>query len=138
MSTGSPSKTIVASLRAEPLGSVIIDAALRECALRSARLVVLDARPNDEQPPQPSSLAKEAERRAREAGVEVEVRAMARSRSAGTTAVWLASELDADLLIIGLRRRSPVGKLVLGSDTQDAVLGADCPILAVKAAPEHD
>jgi nucleotide-binding universal stress UspA family protein len=68
----------------------------------------------------------------------VELRAMPRSRSAGTTAVWLASELDADLLIIGLRRRSPVGKLVLGSDTQDAVLGADCPILAVKAAPEHD
>lgn len=44
-----------------------------------------------------------------------------------------ASALGAELLVIGLRRRSPVGKLVLGSVSQRVLLGADCPVLTVKA-----
>ncbi len=37
----------------------------------------------------------------------------------------------ADLLVIGLRRRSPVGKLVLGSDARDIILQSPVPVLAV-------
>ena len=45
----------------------------------------------------------------------------------------VAEEVDAGLVVIGMRRRSRVGKLVLGSNAQDIVLGANCAVLAVKA-----
>jgi nucleotide-binding universal stress UspA family protein len=39
---------------------------------------------------------------------------------------------DAELLVIGARRRSPVGKFLLGSVTQSIILDAKIPILVVK------
>ncbi|GAA2786526.1 universal stress protein [Saccharopolyspora taberi] len=39
---------------------------------------------------------------------------------------------DVQLLVIGMKRRSPVGKLVLGSLAQQLLLNADVPVLAVK------
>jgi nucleotide-binding universal stress UspA family protein len=45
----------------------------------------------------------------------------------------LVKSLDADLLVIGARHRSPVGKALLGSITQTLILEADLPVLVVKA-----
>ena len=44
----------------------------------------------------------------------------------------VAAAASARLVVIGLRRRSPVGKLVTGSDAQRLLLDLDVPILAVK------
>lgn len=49
------------------------------------------------------------------------------------TAARVVDELPADLLVIGMRRRSREYKLVPGSVSQDVLLGADCPVFAVKA-----
>jgi nucleotide-binding universal stress UspA family protein len=40
---------------------------------------------------------------------------------------------DVTLLVVGVRKRSPIGKAVLGSIAQRLILDADVPVLAVKA-----
>ena len=47
--------------------------------------------------------------------------------------ISIAERVAAELIVIGLRRRSPVGKLILGSNAQRILLDAHCPVLAVKA-----
>lgn len=44
----------------------------------------------------------------------------------------LEEAIGADLIVIGLRSRSEVGKLIMGSVAQDILVGAPCPVLAVK------
>lgn len=52
--------------------------------------------------------------------------------SPGENLVRLAKEYDIDEIIIGIRRRSKVGKLVFGSTAQYIILKAPCPVLTVK------
>lgn len=46
--------------------------------------------------------------------------------------VSIAVEERARLLVVGIRRRTPVGKLIMGSVAQRVILEAPCPVLAVK------
>lgn len=59
--------------------------------------------------------------------VEYELRHHTFEALAGDELVALAGELDATLLVIGLRHRSPVGKFLLGSVAQTVLLDAPCP-----------
>ncbi len=55
------------------------------------------------------------------------------SRSAPDDLVDLADRLAVDVIVVGVRRRSPIGKFVLGSNAQHILIDAHVPVLAVKA-----
>jgi nucleotide-binding universal stress UspA family protein len=67
------------------------------------------------------------------AGIEHEIVRPTDGASAADSLLATAQRTSADLIVIGIRRRSAVGKLITGSTAQAILLGADCPVVAVKA-----
>jgi nucleotide-binding universal stress UspA family protein len=75
----------------------------------------------------------EIEDRLRDAGIDVTVRHETVPDIADAV-LGAANEVDAALIVVGVRRRTPVGKVLLGSVAQRVILDAECPVLAVKPA----
>jgi nucleotide-binding universal stress UspA family protein len=130
-------KIVVGYIKSDE-GRAALTRAIEEAQLRSATLVVVHSMRGSERDEAEQVVAYREEFEALEtelagAGIDFQLRELVRGKPAGEDLVALADEEDADLIVIGLRRRSPVGKLVLGSNAQDILLQASCPVLAVKA-----
>jgi nucleotide-binding universal stress UspA family protein len=133
--------TIVVGYVAKPEGRAALRRAAEEARLRGARLVVVNSSRGrgdlDEEDAQRSDAELEDVRRQlAEADVPAEVRQLVRGSDAAEDLIAVAEETAADFIVIGLRRRSPVGKLILGSNAQRILLDAPCPVLAVKAGED--
>jgi nucleotide-binding universal stress UspA family protein len=68
-------------------------------------------------------------------GVDHDIRQPPQAQSPAGEILRAAGDVSADLIVIGLRRRSAVGKLFLGSTAQQVILEADCPVVSVKRPP---
>lgn len=121
-----------------PEGAAALERAAEEAALRKAKLVVLHsmrggARGEDAEVITYRQALAQVESDLGGRGIDFEVREMVRGNSPAEDLIAFSEQSHVDLIVIGLRRRSPVGKLVLGSNAQDILLRADCAVLAVKA-----
>jgi nucleotide-binding universal stress UspA family protein len=130
-------KIVVGYIKSDE-GRVAFERAIEEAKLRSATLVVVHSMRGRERDEAEKIIEYREEFEALErelagSGIDYELRELVRGKPVGDDLVTLANDEHADLIVIGLRRRSPVGKLVLGSNAQDILLQADCPVLAVKA-----
>lgn len=67
-----------------------------------------------------------------DAGVTSETHLLIRGFEPGEDLVMFAQEQNVDEVIIGIKRRSKVGKFIFGSTAQVVILDAHCPVLAVK------
>jgi len=131
------SDTIVVGFIRSPEGDAAVDAAVEEVRRRGGRLVLVHSAKGGDLDAETVVADRDAlealESRLRGDGIEVVVRDFARGNEPAEDLVEVAESEQAALIVIGLRRRSPVGKLLLGSNAQQILLKADCPVLAVKA-----
>lgn len=121
-----------------PAGRAALDQAAKEARLRDGTLLVVHSMPGGtrdeaEQTQLYREELEQVEKRLKEEGIDHQIRELVRGNSPSEDLLEFAAAEDVDLIVIGVRRRSPVGKLVLGSNAQDILLRADCPVLAVKA-----
>ncbi|MEN3321998.1 MAG: hypothetical protein V7643_5400 [Mycobacterium sp.] len=126
--------TIVVGYSADPFGRTALEHGIAEAKLRGTTLRVVNPTSGeayvDAHFAQPHEVH-DIEERLANCGVEFEL-----TQPVG---VDIAEELlkamqraDAELLVIGIRHRSPVGKLLLGSVSQQLLLECPKPVLAVK------
>lgn len=119
--------TVVVGYVPKPEGDAALDRAINEARLRDSDLLVVDVRrrAGDEG----DDLAPARDRLAA-SGIKFDVR-QGPGGTDGAEDIVEVAEPD-DLIVIGLRRRSPLGKLILGSSAQRILLDAPCPVLTVK------
>jgi nucleotide-binding universal stress UspA family protein len=129
--------TIVVGFVPTKEGRAALARAVEEATLRQSKLVVINSNRGGRDYDDDTSQAAEAElQRVTDElsglGLELEVRQLVRGNEPAEDLVSVANDTDADLIVIGLRRRTPVGKLILGSNAQRILLDAPCAVLAVK------
>lgn len=112
-------------------GSAALARAGEEALLRKTNLVVINS--NRDGVGDDSEELDKLGNDLKAKGVEVSVRQLIRGNEPAEDLIAVADEIDAELIVIGLRRRTPVGKLILGSNAQRILLDAPCPVLAVKS-----
>ena len=129
--------TVVLGYVPKPEGEAALAASIAEARLRGADLVVVSShRPHRDDAEAHDRLEAELEEvraRVEEAGTAVDVRHPDTGLDASEDLLNVAEEVAAELVVIGLRRRTPVGKLILGTNAQRILLDAPCPVLAVKS-----
>lgn len=117
---------IVVGYSAKPEGKAALDKAIEEAGQRRSQLVVVHTLESQDET---SALAQTLAA----TGLEHQVRAAPDQLDPAEEVLACAERNDAEFIVIGLRQRSPVGKLLLGSNAQRVLLDAACPVLAVKA-----
>ena len=119
-------------------GRAALRRAAEESQLRRTRLIVINSNRGGRDFDATEAQHFEAELRQvqsqlDEEGIDHEVRQLVRGNDPSEDLIAVAEEVNATFIVIGLRRRTPVGKLILGSNAQRILLDAPCAVLAVKA-----
>jgi nucleotide-binding universal stress UspA family protein len=127
--------TVLVGFLPTPEGEAAFAAGLVEARRRSEQLVVLNS-PKGGAPISTDvaseAVVEEMTTRAEADGVALDLRQGAHSGEVADEVLRVAQETDASVIVIGLRKRSAVGKLLMGSSAQRILLDADRPVLAVK------
>lgn len=129
---------IVVGYVATKEGRAALGRAAEECLLRGTKLIVVSSHRGgrDFDVEESAHFEVELERvkmMLEDKGLEHEIRSLVRGNDPAEDLIAVAESESADFIVIGLRRRRPVGKLILGSNAQRILLDAGCPVLAVKA-----
>lgn len=124
--------TIVVGYVPNEYGEAALEAALAEARRRRLKVVVVNTSKGDALvDPRFASQDALAELEGRFGDLAHEVRQTV-GLDVAEELLKVADEVKAELLVIGMRHRTPVGKLLMGSVAQRVLLDARVPVLAVK------
>ncbi|MDH3730762.1 MAG: universal stress protein [Acidimicrobiia bacterium] len=133
--------TIVTGYIDNPEGQRALELAIGEARRREAKLIVVHSMrggadtSSEDVLRYRSALELVGERLTKE-GLSHEVVEYVRDNTPAEDLLAAAAEFDAELLVIGYRKRSAAGKAILGSHAQTLLMGAECPVLAIMAPAE--
>jgi nucleotide-binding universal stress UspA family protein len=128
--------SIIVGFVPTPAGEAALTAGIAEATLRKLDLFIVNSAREGalvDKSVATSEVLEQAGRRAAEAGVKATVVQPPYLHDLADEFLDVARELNASLIVIGLRHRSQVGKFILGSHAQRILMQADRPVLAVKA-----
>ena len=126
--------TIVIGYTADPFGQAALEHGIAEAKLRQTDLLVINATSGESYVDTRFAGRTEVhdvEERLAECGVAFELRQPVGVDPAAELLAAMSND-DAQLLVVGIRHRNPVGKLMLGSVAQKVILECPKPVLAVK------
>lgn len=127
--------TILVAYVPRPEGQAALDKGIEIAKSRNERLVVVNASAGGRKDDPSFAEAHDFERVQKmlvDTGLNAEIKQFVRGKNAVEEIEALVESLQVSVLIIGLRKRSPVGKLIMGSVAQELLLSVSCPVLAVK------
>jgi nucleotide-binding universal stress UspA family protein len=130
------SMTIIVAFAPRPEGRAALEKGIEIAGRRKEHLLVVNAISggNQDDPSRADTIEVEAvEKRLAASGISAEFKQFVRGKNAVTEIQELAESPEVSLVIVGLRKRNPLGKLILGSVSRDILLSVPCPVLAVKA-----
>jgi nucleotide-binding universal stress UspA family protein len=122
--------TVLVAYAPAPEGREALSEGIKEAHLRKSDLLVVNIGRghHDLEPEEVRAL----ETRLADAGLALTIESSVLS-DPGDAVIQIAQDRNVEMIVIGLRHRSMVGKLILGSTVQRILLDATCPVLAVRS-----
>lgn len=128
--------SVAVAYQVSPTGRVALERALSEAKVRKTTLAVLhvvEAIDADRAEAYRLGVADEIERVVgKDSPVAWDLHLATPTPTAAEAVLTHTRKVEAELLVIGARRRSPVGKALLGSLAQTIILESIVPVLVVK------
>jgi nucleotide-binding universal stress UspA family protein len=126
--------TVVVGYIPDKFGDAALDAGIEEARRRSTGVVVVNATKGDaliDRRYLGETGMTGLEQRLADLDLPHEVR-QAMGSDVAEEILKVVRDTEAQVLVIGIRHRTPVGKMIMGSVAQQVLLDAPCPVLAVK------
>ncbi|MBO8182524.1 MAG: universal stress protein [Archaeoglobus sp.] len=129
--------TILVALSPSERRTRVMDFAVEEAKLRGKKLVIVHSlyggdKTSEEEIERGENLLKWAEEKAKDAGLEVETHLLVRGKDAADDILDFMKEIKPDMVVVGVKKRSPTGKLIFGSVPQKIILNSEVPVVSIR------
>lgn len=129
--------TILVAYVPRPEGQTALEKGIELARQTQENLIVVNATPGGAHDDPARADAQDVERvelLLSVSGIKAEFKQFVRGKNAVEELEELVDQHQVSVLVIGLRKRTAVGKLILGSMAQEILMSISCPILAIKAS----